>query len=120
MTAKIKILQVKQSENDENRAAQENCQIAGIFSRSDSPGENFSLESAILIASGNKIFKRQQFAERLFTVRISSFRRKPESSFFEHFWTPMKAGIPRSLRRLDSCFRRNDDLKSQRTFPANG
>jgi hypothetical protein len=32
--------------------------------------------------------------------------------------TPAKAGVQKSLIKLDSCFRRNDDVRPKRTFSA--
>jgi len=32
--------------------------------------------------------------------------------------TPAKAGVQEVVKRLDSCFRRNDDLRSRGTFSA--
>ena len=33
--------------------------------------------------------------------------------------TPAKAGVQKILKRLDSCFRRNDNIRPKRTFLAN-
>jgi len=42
-------------------------------------------------------------------IKVESFEKYP------HFVIPAKAGIQKVLKRLDSCFRRNDDLPNFRS-----
>ncbi|MBP1714675.1 MAG: hypothetical protein H6Q42_2878, partial [Deltaproteobacteria bacterium] len=48
--------------------------------------------------------------KRIFCLALSQFAEKPDFSV-----TPAKAGVQKTLKMLDSAFRRNEDAGSERT-----